>query len=415
MTIARQITFAPHGHILTNCNVWSRDGRRIVYDVRSDPAGDQFDGERIETVDVDTGEVNRLYQSTEGSRCGVVTFDPTADRVAFILGPERPTSDFSYGAPRRRGVMVNAASPGVAIPIDARDLVAPFTPGALRGGSHVHVFSPDGSMVAFTYEDQVLATAGNALAEPNQRNVGVSLLNRPVHVRARHERNHHGTAFTVLATHTVASPEPGSDEISRAFEDAWVGRGRQIAFQGHVTTKTGTTISEVFVVDLPDDLTIPGDGPLEGTETTRPCPPRGTVQRRLTYTADRSYPGIQGPRHWLRSSPDGKRIAFLMRDDRGIVQLHSVSPQGGPIEQLTSNEHSIASSFTWSPDGAKIAFVMDRSICVHEMHLRHTRRLTAPSEPAPRPEACVFSPDGRRIAFVQTVDGHNQVFVADVL
>ena len=48
----RQITHAPHGHILTNVHVWSRDGRRIVYDVRSDPAGEVFDGNRIETVDV---------------------------------------------------------------------------------------------------------------------------------------------------------------------------------------------------------------------------------------------------------------------------------------------------------------------------------------------------------------------------
>ena len=27
----RQITHAPHGHILTNINVWSPDGRWIVY------------------------------------------------------------------------------------------------------------------------------------------------------------------------------------------------------------------------------------------------------------------------------------------------------------------------------------------------------------------------------------------------
>ena len=32
-----QVTDRPGGHILTNINVWSPDGRRIVYDTRSDP------------------------------------------------------------------------------------------------------------------------------------------------------------------------------------------------------------------------------------------------------------------------------------------------------------------------------------------------------------------------------------------
>lgn len=30
---ARQRTTAPQGHILTNANVWSADGQRVVYDV----------------------------------------------------------------------------------------------------------------------------------------------------------------------------------------------------------------------------------------------------------------------------------------------------------------------------------------------------------------------------------------------
>jgi hypothetical protein len=51
-----------------------------------------------------------------------------------------------------------------------------------------------------------------------------------------------------------------------------------------------------------------------------PLSPKGCTQRRLTFTAQRKFPGIQGPRHWLRSSPDGSRIAFLMKDDAGVVQ-----------------------------------------------------------------------------------------------
>ena len=41
--------------------------------------------------------------------------------------------------------------------LDAMNYAPPFTPGALRGGSHVHVFSPDGAWVSNTYEDDVPA------------------------------------------------------------------------------------------------------------------------------------------------------------------------------------------------------------------------------------------------------------------
>jgi Tol biopolymer transport system component len=55
----RQLTTAPHGHVLTNVNVWSPDSRWIVYDVRS--VDSVFDGARIDQVNVATGAVQRLY------------------------------------------------------------------------------------------------------------------------------------------------------------------------------------------------------------------------------------------------------------------------------------------------------------------------------------------------------------------
>src|SRR5258706_3013339 len=102
-----------------------------------------FDGTRIEQVNVHTREVRVLYDSTAGAKCGVATCNPVDDRVVFIHGPENPTPEWSYAANRRRGVIVSAFNPGTAINLDARDLTPPFTPGALRGGTHLHVFSPD--------------------------------------------------------------------------------------------------------------------------------------------------------------------------------------------------------------------------------------------------------------------------------
>jgi hypothetical protein len=426
----QQVTHGPGGRVLTNTGVWSPDGEWIVFDTRSDPAGSAFDGSTIEMVNVGTGEVKTLFRSAHGAHCGVATFHPREWKVAFILGPENPTPDWPYCAWHRRGVIVDAGQPGPVRNLDARDITPPFTAGALRGGTHVHVWDAAGEWVSFTYEDHVLAQLEEAMPahDVNLRGVGVSVPGRPVAVEPDHPRNHGGEYFTVLATRTTADPKPGADEIKRAFEEGWVGTNgyrradgsRQrhaLAFQGAVVTATGETIAEVFLVDLPEDVMVAGDGPLAGTETRAPWPPAGATQRRLTFTADRRFPGIQGPRHWLRSSPDGSRIAFLMKDADGVVQLWTVSPQGGPPRQLTRNPWPVASAFTWSPDGRFIAHVMDNSVSMTAADTGATQRLTPRSDDstAPRPEACVFSPDGRRIAYVRTLPSPespaNQIFV----
>lgn len=424
-TTERQLTTNAQGHVLTNVNVWSPDGQWIVYDLRT---GDGFNGTRIEQVNAATGEVQRLYESANGANCGVVTYSPAEPKVVFIHGPENPTAEWGYHFTRRRGALVDARQPGISRPLDAMNYAPPFAVGALRGGSHVHVFSPDGLRVSYTYEDEVLARLDadpKAVAhEPNQRNIGVSVPSGPVHVSTTHPRNHDGDWFSVLVTRTVAQPKPGSDEISKAFEEGWVGRDgyvradgtrqrRALAFQGLVAAPDGSSHSEVFIADLPDDLTQEGTGPLEGTATTRPVPPRGVQQRRLTFTADRKFPGVvASPRHWLRVSPDGAHIAFLMKDDAGVVQFWMVSPQGGEPRQITRNPTGVASAFTWSFDGKTIAHVMDGSICVTDFATGQTTRLTARGEGASAPlaQACVFSPDARTIAYTREVAGDAGVF-----
>ncbi len=423
----QQITSGLGGRILTNCNVWSPDGQWIVYDTRSDRLGERFDGTRIAMVHVGTGETRTLYESQNGACCGVATFNPQREQVVFILGPEHPTSDWQYSASHRQGVLADIARPGGIRNLDARDIVPPFTPGALRGGSHVHVFSPDGQCVSFTYNDAVLASGnghaiGNAPhiqqnADTDQRNVGVCVPVSLVQVPASHPRNHDGAYFAVLATRTTSHPSPGSDDITLAREEGWIGthgylrpdgtrQHRALASQGHVTLADGGMIAEVFVCDLPDDMTVPApDGPLEGTATTRPLPPLGTTQRRITHTQHRLYPGIQGPRHWLRCSPDGAQIAFLMRDDTGIVQIYTVSPNGGEPRQITRDAWNISSAFTWSADGQYIAYAADNSVfCVHAA-AGVSRRLTprVQDHDAPLPLACVFSPNDRHIAYMRPV------------
>ena len=428
----KQLTRGPGGRILTNTGVWSPDGKWIVYDTRQI----DFDGDTIEMVNVETGEVREVYRSKNGAHCGVVTFHPREEKVIFILGPENPTPDWQYELFHRQGVIVSTAKNAAAkkvVNLDACDITPPFTPGALRGGSHVHVWDAAGEWVSFTYEDHLMAQFKEASPtnDINLRNIGVSMPGRAVKVSKDNVRNHDGDYFTALVTRTKANPATGSDEIKKAFEEGWVGRNgylrtdgtrqhRALAFQGHVVTAKGQTIAEVFVVDLPEDLSQQGDDPLAGTETRLPAPPKGCVQRRLTFTTGKKFPGIDGPRHWLRGSPDGSQIAFLMKDDHGIVQLWTVSPNGGSPRQISRNKSSIASSFTWSPDGRLLAHSMDNSLCVTDVASGNTRRVTPRTEAAtaPRSEACVFSQDGKQLAYLRPVaEGgklFNQVFVVSL-
>ena len=109
-----------------------------------------------------------------------------------------------------------------------------------------------------------------------------------------------------------------------------------------------------------------------------------------------------------------------MKDEDGIVQLSWVSPNGGEPRQLTRNRWHIASAFTWSPDGRWIAHTMDNSVFATDAMTGHSYRLTRRSADAtaPLPLACVFSPDGRSIAYLRKVNQagevNSQIFVVSM-
>lgn len=422
-----QLTSNPRGHLLHNTQCWSPDNQWIVYDNR--PRGTMISSTgTIEKVNVHTGKIVRMYaasrQTVHGPGVGAATWCPTAGRVLFLHGLFNCDELRPYGFRRRTGVAVDDAKRGRAIFIDARDIRPPFTPGALRGGTHAHTWSGDGKWISFTYQDAILGdlekTSGKEKLD--LRTVGVSAPIRAVKVEEDLAgENNSGEMFSVLVVKVVSEATPGSDEIERAFSDSWVGlegyvradgtrQSRAIAFQGDVRDKEGKKISEVFIVDVPDRIDVPGpDGPLEGTATQRPMPPKGAVQRRLTFTADRKYPGVQGPRHWPRTSPDGSKIAFLAKDDDGVVQIFFVSPLGGAIRQVTHNKWPLTTPFNWRPDGTAIAYGMDNSIFMTDVREGKTfgtsTRLTDRSsdELAPQPYGVVWSHDGKTIAYNRTV------------
>lgn len=418
----KQLTFDDRNHQLTNINVWTADSQWLVYDLR--PSGASFTSLTVERVNCATGATEVLYQATQGAHVGVITASPDLPaRYVCIHGPEHPDSHWQYDFHHRRGVIIQH---GQAENLDACDITAPFTPGALRGGSHVHVFSPDGSRLSFTYNDHVMHEWD---AREDLRNVGVAVPLHAVCPVKQHPREYDGSHFCVLVSQTSAKPIPGSDEINRAYEEGWIGNqgyrkpdGSQqrwaLAFIGDTLSSQGDTLAEVFIVDLPEkmqDYAQAGDWPLEGSETRLPAPPRGVQQRRLTFSAERRYPGVVSqPRHWLRASPDGSAIAFLMKDDRGIVQLWTVSPNGGAPQQITRSASDIQSAFSWHPQGNALAFICDNSVMLCEVVSGKMQRLTARSDSAPCGDAVVISPDGQQVAYVRDINGYRQIFTAAI-
>ncbi len=410
----KQITFNPRHHQLTNSNVWTADSLWLAFDVR--PSGASFTSDTIERVNVQTGEVEVLYRATDGAHVGVVTVSPDLPpRYLCIHGPEQPDESWHYDFHHRRGVIVQN---GRAENLDACDITPPFTPGALRGGSHVHLYSPDGTRVSFTYNDHVMHERD---PKEDLRNVGIALPLRAVAPIKQHPREYSGSHFCVLVSRTTAAPRPDSDEINRAYEEGWIGaRGYQrpdgswqrwaVAFIGDTIAAAGEKQPEVFIVDLPEALeayAMPGDEPLEGTESSLPAPPAGVRQRRLTFTTR----GLaQQPRHWLRSAPDGSAIAFLMADEQDVVQLWTVSPNGGAPRQVTRLAHSVQSAFSWHPQGAAVAFISDNQVMRCDIENGVCQPLTERSEQPPSGDAVVWSPDGRLIAFMREVDGWRQLF-----
>ena len=426
-----QLTNGAYNHDLDNNDNFSPDGKWLVYDTRTGIGG--IGGSpSVERVNIETGKVEVLFSVSDnqswGPGAGAVSYHPTENKVIFIHGLPKCTEQNPYQQWKRSGVIVETDHPNETINMDARDITMPYTPGALRGGTHRHEWSKDGKWVGFTYNDALMQIVEEMTGKKvNLRTVGVSTKLKPVFVDNNGDgENLNGEWYSVLVVRVVSDPAPGSDEISNAASDSWVGTGSYInkhgkkqvarAFLGKVTSKSGKPVDELFVVDIPDSINHPGEfGPLEGTYNTFPMPPKGTVQRRLTFTAETAYPGCGGV---VRSSSDGKWIAFTAADAKGVQQIFLISPDGGPSRQVTDHPAGVQSCARWSPDNQSIYYVSENSAVACKLTDEPFEKRFTRITPVSKEELSniVLSPDGKTIAFNEQVKGKGgkifkQIFV----
>ncbi|MBC8215594.1 MAG: DUF3748 domain-containing protein [Candidatus Marinimicrobia bacterium] len=424
-----QLTFGPYNHSLDNNDNFSPDDQWLVYDTRTDRGGIRM-GQTIEKVHTTTGEIQILYTAPNadesGPGLGAVSYNHTFNRVIFIHGLFHHTDDTPYEQWRRFGMIADESDLENPFAMDARDVTSPYTPGALRGGTHRHEWSGDGKLIGFTYNDALMKALEDETGEHrNLRTIGVATPLKPVKVEDNVQLgNHSGTWFTVVVVRVVQNPKSGSDEISHAAGDSWVGdRGyfilgkwqRARAFIGTVRNGKGHKVDEVFIVDIPEDITVPGEyGSLEGTETNFPAPPMGTVQRRLTFTAETDQPDCVGI---VRATKDGSQIAFLAKDKNGIRQVFTVSPTGGKAVMVTNHSSDVQGSLRWSPNGKQISYIWDNSVVVKDIDNSSYTRITKKTEKPPG--NLVWSHDGNTIAFNRNVmhnsgNSHQQIFTVNL-
>ena len=401
---------------------FSPDDKWLVYDTRPVNGGID-DCKTIEKINIETGEVVILYDTNlperYGPGVGAASYSLIEEKVIFIHGLQNNSVGRPYEQWRRTGAIIDENHLETPIFMDARDVTPPFTAGALRGGTHDHEWSGDGKWIAFTYNDAIMKELEDRTGEPwNLRTIGVS---KPIgEVKVDHSNNDEnvdGIWFSVLVVKVVSNPTPGSDEISHAASDSWIGLSgyqkpdktwqRARAFLGTVRSSKGESVPEVFVVDIHEEINQPGiGGPLEGTVTTFPNPPEGTVQRRLTHTAEAKYPGCIGT---LRCSKDGKQIAYRKKDNNGIIQIFFISPIDGKSAQVTHHKSDVQSTVRWSPNGDFIYYVFDNSIVECNVQsgteFGSTRKITERSTKPP--SNIVLSNNGKIIAFNRVVKSNN--------
>jgi Tol biopolymer transport system component len=103
-----------------------------------------------------------------------------------------------------------------------------------------------------------------------------------------------------------------------------------------------------------------------------------------------------------RWSPDGKRIAFYSNRS-GKYQIWTIRPDGSGLQQVTHETRGSAAEFAWSPDGARLVYIVPGVGCfVLELGKPWSEQSPQALPRIEEPDAVFlansWSPDGKRLA-----------------
>ncbi len=175
--------------------------------------------------------------------------------------------------------------------------------------------------------------------------------------------------------------------------------------------RTGEQVALVREVDYPADERFP-----QGR--TAPeifVAPVSNLNAAVQITQLRAF-NTGGP-SW---SPDGNHIVFYSDAD-GNQELYSVTPSGLDVQQLTVTDKGINRDPSWSPDGSQIVFASD----LDSPGYTEIYRLIPAAEPGGQPEITrltddsgssyspSWSPDGAMITFISDRSGDGDVYVME--
>lgn len=118
-------------------------------------------------------------------------------------------------------------------------------------------------------------------------------------------------------------------------------------------------------------------------------------------------------------SPDSARVACVVLDTYGRwshdTQIAVIDLASGAIDVLTPTDEVVNTFPQWSPDGATIAFLSDRSGYVNVWLVPATGGEARPLAPEPFEQGEPrWSPDGTRITYTRNAEADIQVYVAEI-
>ena len=341
----------------------SPDGRAVAYRIQRPDWERKADDTQIWTVSTSTGE-QRQVTSGQGPSWAAA-WSPDGSRIAYLSS-------------QAKGTQVYLVSPRGGEPLQLTS-----APNGVDGFR----WSPDGSRIAFV--------SGEPIARPDSAGVAQS---KDFRVLGR-EGWYSASLWTVAVPALGARQAPEASRVTTAADFAvddafsWSPDSRRIAFSANdFKSAESFWTYDIYVVGVAD-------------------------------RAVRKVVADRGPQFFPLWSPDGREIAFKTfvkgpRDDYHIYSIGyvaTVPADGGPVRLLTADFDENLTPIAWAPDG--IYFEARQRTWSHLFRVTPgTGKIQRVTEPATALKTTfTFSRDFRKVAFLgQDSARFQEVYVSSI-